>query len=97
MDTVQKHIYSNYHSPSSEPYRVYIKISTSHSEYHPPHPTETLYTNHSKQYEIKEVSIEHPHHTQLVKITDSTANPIHSHAPNIVYLNKQCYNRSETD
>jgi hypothetical protein len=23
MDTVQKHIYSNYHSPSSEPYRVY--------------------------------------------------------------------------
>jgi hypothetical protein len=24
MDTVQKHIYSNYHSPSSEPYRVYL-------------------------------------------------------------------------
>jgi hypothetical protein len=23
MDTVQKHNYSNYHSPSSEPYRVY--------------------------------------------------------------------------
>jgi hypothetical protein len=22
MDTVQKHIYSNYHSPSSEPYNV---------------------------------------------------------------------------
>jgi hypothetical protein len=26
MDTVQKHIYSNYHSPSSEPYRVYITL-----------------------------------------------------------------------
>jgi hypothetical protein len=24
MDTVQKHIYSNYHTPSSEPYRVYL-------------------------------------------------------------------------
>jgi hypothetical protein len=27
MDTVQKHIYSNYHSPSSEPYRVYNDCS----------------------------------------------------------------------
>jgi hypothetical protein len=27
MDTVQKHIYSDYHSPSSEPYRVYLNAN----------------------------------------------------------------------
>jgi hypothetical protein len=30
MDTVQKHIYSNYHSPLSEPYRVYLVSIRSH-------------------------------------------------------------------
>jgi hypothetical protein len=32
MDTVQKHIYSDYHSPLSEPYGVYSKKTVRNSE-----------------------------------------------------------------